>query len=424
MRRSALLTLLTAVLTLVGCNDTPENKLPENLLFTIDTKTLEIPSEGGSAQVTITSNYKWTLEGTSDWCTPSVTSGEACPEGQIVTFTAHQTFEDREMSFIFKCGDKEEYLDVRQNRLITIDFGESDTFYIGGLGGDLYVEYTSTVLCDIVIPDEAAEWLSIIPGESTRSSLIAYSVHFYAPVNDTGEQRSTSVKFAEYGNSANYREITIVQHPRYRIEYTTTDGKMLKSYDSAAFGATMVSNNYEDGVGWLEFAYPPTIIKSYAFTNSFTLATITIPETVEKIENFAFNNCPNIREFKGKFATADGRCLLVDTTIMAFAPGGLSKYSIAEGVQRINHAAFWPCPELEEVTIPASVTYIGYYAFQDCTKLAKIYCKGTTPPEGGTYMFFNHASSRKIYVPSESVDAYKSAEFWSDYADAIVGYDF
>ena len=97
MKHSILLTILAAMLMLIGCNDSPESKLPENLLFTIDTNTLEIPSEGGSAQVTITSNYQWTLEGPSDWCTPSVTSGEACPEGQIVTFTAHQTLEDREM---------------------------------------------------------------------------------------------------------------------------------------------------------------------------------------------------------------------------------------------------------------------------------------------------------------------------------------
>lgn len=39
-------------------------------------------------------------------------------------------------------------------------------------------------------------------------------------------------------------------------------------------------------------------------------------------------------------------------------------------------------------------------------------------------MFSYNASGRKVYVPAESVDAYKSAEGWSEYADAIVGYDF
>jgi hypothetical protein len=31
---------------------------------------------------------------------------------------------------------------------------------------------------------------------------------------------------------------------------------------------------------------------------------------------------------------------------------------------------------------------------------------------------------RKIYVPAESLEAYKTAEGWSKYADAIVGYDY
>jgi hypothetical protein len=43
---------------------------------------------------------------------------------------------------------------------------------------------------------------------------------------------------------------------------------------------------------------------------------------------------------------------------------------------------------------------------------------------GGSSVFDNNASERLIYVPTESVDAYKSAENWSEYADAIVGYGF
>ena len=39
-------------------------------------------------------------------------------------------------------------------------------------------------------------------------------------------------------------------------------------------------------------------------------------------------------------------------------------------------------------------------------------------------MLYNNASDRKIYVPTESVDAYKAAPYWSDYASAIEGYDF
>ena len=39
-------------------------------------------------------------------------------------------------------------------------------------------------------------------------------------------------------------------------------------------------------------------------------------------------------------------------------------------------------------------------------------------------MFDSNASGREIYVPTESVDAYKSATYWNYYASAIVGYNF
>ena len=46
------------------------------------------------------------------------------------------------------------------------------------------------------------------------------------------------------------------------------------------------------------------------------------------------------------------------------------------------------------------------------------------PPTGDAYMFYNNALDLKIYVPAGSVEVYKSASHWIDYADAIVGYDF
>ena len=39
-------------------------------------------------------------------------------------------------------------------------------------------------------------------------------------------------------------------------------------------------------------------------------------------------------------------------------------------------------------------------------------------------VFDNNASGCKIYVPRNSVEAYKAAEYWSDYASDIEGYDF
>ena len=166
-----------------------------------------------------------------------------------------------------------------------------------------------------------------------------------------------------------------------------------------------------------------------------------------EIGDWAFPVCSSLQEFNGKFASEDGRCLIIDGVLNSFAPAGLTEYTIPNSVTTIGVGAFYGCRSLTSVTIPDSVTEIGDTAFEDCSSLTSVtigdsvtaigdsafswcdsltsvYCKAITPPAGDYSMFYNNASGRKIYVPMESVEAYKSASYWKNYADAIVGYNF
>ena len=107
----------------------------------------------------------------------------------------------------------------------------------------------------------------------------------------------------------------------------------------------------------------------------------------------------------------------------------LTSITIPDSVTEIGEYAFRGCTSLTSVTIGNGVTSIGQRAFYNCTSLTEVYCKPTTPPTAAGYYsrwnaFDNNASERKIYVPTASVEVYKSADWWSDYASDIVGYDF
>ena len=263
-----------------------------------------------------------------------------------------------------------------------------------------------------------------------------------------------------------------------KIYYTTIDSKKVQ-FDafSGSFDAVLLSNTYENGKGCLTFDEKVTEIGDWAFMGCENLASITIPESIVSIGESVFDGCDNLSEFRGKYASKDGRCLIIDGTLNYFAPAGLKSYNIPDGVTSIGDSALSGCKSLKSVTIGNGVTSIGDGAFSGCLSLASInipdsvtsigdgafiyceslasvtigngvksigdnafycctslesvYCKPTIPPTGGDDMFSYSESGWsmgpigcKIYVPRNSVGAYKSAEYWSEYADDIVGYDF
>ena len=95
----------------------------------------------------------------------------------------------------------------------------------------------------------------------------------------------------------------------------------------------------------------------------------------------------------------------------------LTSVTIPNSVTTIGDFAFYYCNSLTSIEIPNSVTSIDKYAFNYCKNLSSITVNASTPPTLGKNVF--NASKCPIYVPSGSVDVYKSATNWSTYASRI-----
>lgn len=93
------------------------------------------------------------------------------------------------------------------------------------------------------------------------------------------------------------------------------------------------------------------------------------------------------------------------------------KYTLVDNSE-VGESAFEECESLSSVIIPGNVTIINYLAFSMCTGLNSIICEAITPPTLRENAF-NGPNSCPIYVPTASVDTYKAASVWSNYASRI-----
>jgi hypothetical protein len=238
------------------------------------------------------------------------------------------------------------------------------------------------------------------------------------------------------------------------------DGEVTKIGFDAFLGYNITSITIPDSVTWIAdrafynceslssviIGDGVTAISFCAFLGCYSLTSITIPDSVTSIGTDAFEGCSSLTSIM----IPDGVTTIGHGTFSYCS--SLTSVTIPDSVTTIGNSAFSNCRSLTSVTIPENVTAIGNYAFCFChsltnvtipenvatigysafawTGLASIYCKAVTPPtiilsDDGFWGAFDwQATNRIIYVPMESVEAYQSAEGWSNYASDIVGYNF
>ena len=158
-----------------------------------------------------------------------------------------------------------------------------------------------------------------------------------------------------------------------------------------------------------------TSIEYGTFHSCIKLGSITIPNSVKKIEAMAFYGCRDLTSI-----TIPNSVTSIEE--MAFAGCyNLKSITIPNSVYNIGDQVFSSCSALTSITIPKSVNSIGWYAFNGCSNLISITCEAITPPNcisGEKYRtFYNVNRSIPIYVPANSVDAYKKANDWKDFTN-------
>ena len=188
----------------------------------------------------------------------------------------------------------------------------------------------------------------------------------------------------------------------------STDDTVITGLKIADFTGT----TFEDAKTYVKEAFIPegvTSIAVNAFFPGFTsLENVSLPSTLTTIGNQAFRST-------GLTSVNIPSGVSLGTDVFEGCQN-LENVDIQSGLTLIPYSTFNGCTALTSIDIPSTVTTIGGSAFQGCTALTSVTVRATTPPTLGSVAFSNTPANMVIYVPAASVEDYKAASGWSNYA--------
>lgn len=315
-----------------------------------------------------------------------------------------------------------------------LQVGDNATKEAAAEGGELVLEFMSNAKCDVVIPESAQSWISVVP--DTRA-MEKRSIALKLEPN-TGYDRSATVTIQTIDGSVKLEylieqegELIMIDPesvPDNEIWYVTTTNELVNDYDTferltgyRPFDRNIISHTYSNGKGVIIFDGPVKVLNEGAMStfgnygSGKNLKNVYLPNCVTTLDNCAFGLQQHIEEFKvpdelntidktafgkakikkftGKNVYNNGEGVLIGGILYALT---FDEYQedlvISDEVKEIAGSLmctgfqdFCVRPNVKTIEISEGVKKIGMNAFQYCP-LEKISIPGTIE-EVGSYVF-------------------------------------
>ena len=148
------------------------------------------------------------------------------------------------------------------------------------------------------------------------------------------------------------------------------------------------------------------------------LKTVTIPDTVTSIVDWAFQGCSQITE-----VTFPDSVTSIGGSIFSECPA-LTKVTLPSKLESLGNGALQLCKGLTELTLPDTLTTIGAYAFSSCTGIRELVIPASVTAIGNA-AFSRWTSAQTIRFPWKVTETPKKitlGERWNSGCNAALAY--
>ena len=153
------------------------------------------------------------------------------------------------------------------------------------------------------------------------------------------------------------------------------------------------------------------------YLNEKLITNLIVSNNITSIGNGAFSWC-NIKSS----VVVPGWCQSIGDGAF-YNCDSLATIVIQKGCQSIGNVAFASCDNITSITFPSTLTNIGAFAFTNGT-IETVYNYAVTPQDMSSYsgkeMYYRGIlATATLYVPQQSINAYKSAYFWKYFGNIL-----
>ena len=230
------------------------------------------------------------------------------------------------------------------------------------------------------------------------------------------------------------------------VNYTTkTEAQAVTMIEANAFN----NNTNLTSINELQYFTNISIINDHAFRGTSNLTTGILPPSVTDIYVGAFQNSgiqalnPRMPYNPTDYTKGASNVTASNVSRYAFAGSNMTSVTFGSNTTTVGASAFegclslrnvygedsgWisvqnntfkNCSMLKNIYLPSTVTMLLNNIVDGCTALETIYCYATTPPSVTASTFTYMAANVTLYVPYESLSAYKSSS-WANYFSTIL----